>query len=215
MSPITTSRRDDDVLADVAAAADLRARHHVRKVPDLRAGADLAPLVDIGGLMREEFSHRAHRVRRLDHRMNRRRRRRNGRLPDAVRQLDRRTAVVDAEAAAGEHLLVDARVEIGEAVAELDLPPSTVIDRNVVLTPGSAANGRSATSVDRNQRTRARSSSRNPPIRRSSRRWTSQPVTGPNSHSSRSKKWMPMLVTMPPERSSEPFHDTSYQRPRT
>ena len=38
--------------------------------------------------------------------------------------------------------------------------------------------------------------------------------TAPNSQISKSKKWMPMLVTMPPERSSEPFHDTSYQRPR-
>jgi hypothetical protein len=29
-----------------------------------------------------------------------------------------------------------------------------------------------------------------------------------------SKKWMPMFIATPPERSSEPFHDTSYQAPR-
>src|SRR5438045_7090989 len=44
-----------------------------------------------------------------------------GRRSDLVRELARRTALVDAEAAAGEYLFVDARVEIGEALAELDL----------------------------------------------------------------------------------------------
>src|SRR5262249_61733656 len=41
---------------------------------------------------------------------------------DAVRQLDRRPAVLDPEAAAGERLLVDAWVQLAEAVAEPDLP---------------------------------------------------------------------------------------------
>ena len=53
--------------------------------------------------------------------MNRRRRRGRRRLPDAVRQRNRRAAVVDAEAAAGQQLFVDTGVEIDEAVAELHL----------------------------------------------------------------------------------------------
>lgn len=43
---------------------------------------------------------------------------------------------------------------------------------------------------------------------------TRAPTTPPKSHSRRSKRWMPMFVGMPPERSALPFHDTSYQAPR-
>jgi hypothetical protein len=51
-------------------------------------------------------------------------------------KLDRRTAVVDAEPASGEGLVLP-RVEIGEALAELDSAAIDVIDRNVALPPAS------------------------------------------------------------------------------
>src|SRR5712691_7116315 len=54
-----------------------------------------------------------------ERRMEMCRHRRRGRRADAARQLDGRPAVVDAEPAAGERLLVDARVEIGKAFTEL------------------------------------------------------------------------------------------------
>ena len=123
MSPTTTCGEIDDVLADGALAADLRPRHHVRKVPDLRAVADLAPVVDIGGVMRKEFIRCAHRVRPSTIGWT-------GDVGGATAvslmwcvSVDGRTPILDAEAASGEHFLVDARVEIGESVAELDLPP--------------------------------------------------------------------------------------------
>ena len=46
---------------------------------------------------------------------------------------------------------------------------------------------------------------------------TRRPATslqGPKSHSSRSKKWMPMFTATPPDFSGWPFHETSYQAPR-
>ena len=44
--------------------------------------------------------------------------------------------------------------------------------------------------------------------------WTSLNSTGPKSHSSMSKKWMPMFVARPPERSTLPFQEFEYQGPR-
>src|SRR5256884_266623 len=45
------------VLAQVAALADHRAGHDVAEVPDLRAPADLRPVVDVTRFMDEEFRH--------------------------------------------------------------------------------------------------------------------------------------------------------------
>src|SRR5262245_49384115 len=47
-------RRDHDVLSDVAPRADRGAGHHVGEVPDLRALADAAPLIDIRRLVGEK-----------------------------------------------------------------------------------------------------------------------------------------------------------------
>ena len=106
-------------------------------------------------------------------------------------------------------------MEVAEAFAELDLLAVDGDRPERRLAPGVGANGRSAASVERNQRTvGALELEIQPAIRLASRRCTLDRATAPNSQSSRSKKWMPMLVTRPPERSSEPFHDTSYQRPR-
>ena len=116
--------------------------HHVREVPDLCPRADLTPLVDVGWTDATKIVSRAHfaSLPRASDEPVRCRRGRN-RLPDSVReQHNRRPAIVDAEAPAGQHFFVHAGMEIAEAVAELDLFwPSTVMDLNVVLTPGSGA----------------------------------------------------------------------------
>ena len=126
-----------------------------------------------------------------------------------------RTAVVDAEAAAGEHFLVDAGVQVGEPVAELDLV-AVDRDRSERRLHARLRRKRQVGDVRRQEPAHPRAleleEAADAALARAGAPRTRS--TGPNSHSSRSKKWMPMLVTMPPERSSEPFHDTSYQRPR-
>ena len=113
---MTTCGEIDDVLAEVAAAADARPAHDVAEVPDLGAVANHRALVDEGGFVREVVSHAFDRLR-----MGAGACRTQGRAANVGGQLHRRPGVVDAESAAGEHLLVDARVQIGKAVAELDL----------------------------------------------------------------------------------------------
>ena len=75
-------------------------------------------------------------------------------------------------------------------------------------------NGNWLLSVERNHCTSARSRSSTPAASCVSRRLTCDARTPPNNQINRSKKWMPMLVTMPPERSTWPFQDVSYQEPR-
>jgi len=92
--------------------------------------------------------------------------------------------------------------------------PSMVIERKVVLPALAAAGGRSWRSTDRNHVTRARSNSRWPAVQVGVARWTSLSTTGPKSQISRSKKWIPMLVASPPDRSMLPFQETKYHLPR-
>src|SRR4030095_13371995 len=50
-------RRDDDVLAEVAAAADSRPAHDMAEVPDLGAVTNHGALVDEGGIVHKEVGH--------------------------------------------------------------------------------------------------------------------------------------------------------------
>ena len=80
--------------------------------------------------------------------------------------------------------------------------------------PGCAA--RQVVAIDRQEPAHARALELEQPAMRCRRRAGARrcACTPPNSQSSRSKKWMPMFVATPPDFSSLPFHDTSYQRPR-
>src|SRR5690606_6996193 len=53
------ARHHHDILAQVAALADHRAGHHVRKVPDPGAGADHRTVIDIAGFVGEPVGHRS------------------------------------------------------------------------------------------------------------------------------------------------------------
>ena len=91
---------------------------------------------------------------------------------DPAGQLDRRTRVVDAEAASRQHLMVDSVCRSVNPSVNSNSAPSTVMARKVVFAPGCGSNGRSLPSVDRNQRTGARSNCNSPAARAASRKWT-------------------------------------------
>ena len=117
------ARRHDDVLADVAATADAGARpSRAQKCQILRARRrsrshrrrsddSMHEVVGHAGVIMTPASSGCSGGAGVV----------TGVVADAMRQLDRRPALVDAEAASGEHLLVDAGMQIGEPIAELDL----------------------------------------------------------------------------------------------
>ena len=80
-------------------------------------------------------------------------------------------------------------MEFGESFRELDF---VAIDgdrsKGRSSDRASARKGRSVGSADMNHDTSARASSSSPPVRHSSRTWTTERDTGPNNHISMSKK---------------------------
>ena len=112
-------------------------------------------------------------------------------------------------------LPVDAGVQIGEAVGELDLlaVDGDRAEGGLPLRAGRLRAGR-VFSTERNQRTSARSSRAYPARARLGAGAAPISCTGPKIQVSMSKKWTPMLVAMPPDLSSSPFQESKYQRPR-